>query len=119
MTLWIPLIKCTGAKDLHIWPEKKVELYFIIDLVSTLKIPQKPNKILHTCNFNINFLNLLNGFILLFTDKQLGMPLAMHSPMTLRKRVPIFQPDTPSPYAPESQTPQKRGTPQTPTSHIS
>ena len=54
-----------------------------------------------------------------FTDKCLGMPLALHSPMTLHKRVPIFPPDTPSPYAPESQTPPKKGTPQTPTSHVS
>ena len=38
---------------------------------------------------------------------------------TLRKRVPIFPPDTPSPYVPDSQTPEKKGTPQTPTSHIS
>ena len=44
---------------------------------------------------------------------------SMHTPMTLRKRVPIFPPDTPSPYVPDSQTPEKKGTPQTPTSHIS
>ena len=54
-----------------------------------------------------------------FTDKCLVMPLAVHSPMTLHKTVPIFPPDTPSPYAPESQTPLKKGTPQTPTSHVS
>ena len=56
--------------------------------------------------------------MLSFTDKHLGMPLAMHTPMTLRKRVPIFPPDTSSPYVPDSQTPEKKGTPQTPTSHI-
>ena len=54
-----------------------------------------------------------------YTDKCLGMPLAVHSLMTLRKRVPIFPADTPSPYVPDSQTPQKKGTPQTPTSHVS